>query len=624
MTVFRAANTIELQSFLAKASSGDTILLAPGSYGDVSFRKLLFDSAVTIKSADPANPATFNSISLNAVKGLVFDSVFVDFIPNALTLAWSSAVRIVDSSNVGIVNSKLEGGPAVNGVPPSTEAGGLDATGNVLGLPAGRAITVTGSSAVRIENNNISEFHKGIVFADVKGVVVRGNEIHDLRTTPLSGGNVSDILVEKNYFHDSTPWRLGGTGDHGDFVHFWTVPTKQTGPSTGIDIRDNYFAQGAGAALLGIYLDDNQNGLGFAGVNISKNTIYNGDRQGIRLENVREGTVTENVLLQSSGTDKQGPTLVLVGDSSNLKVTKNVFSGPAQATLEPDENGNYTVQRHDATAMNYSGELFVNPFEPASVADLQVRAGSLLALRMAGVAEAGASAGTSGNDILTGTSGNDKLFGGTGDDVLIGLAGNDMLDGGTGNDTVDYSGNWGNFTIDLNLTTAQDTGTTGFDTLVSIENVIGGRGANRMYGNDSANRFDGGAGSDLLYGRGGDDVLIGGLSKDVMWGGSGSDRFVYQTLADSVVGTSRDQIGDFQAGIDKIDLSSIDANSRALGDQGFAFIGSASFSKKAGELRYYSSTAGTIVAGDVNGDGIADFEIALTNKAIPTTADFIL
>lgn len=628
MPIFRASTTTELMSALKKASAGDTILLEPGSYGDVSLRKLVFDSPVTIKSADPANPATFKTLTLNAVHGVTFDSIRVDFEPNAQTMAWSSAVRITASSNVGIVNSVIEGGPAVNGVPPSTEAGGLDATGNVLGLPAGRAISVSTSNAIKIENNDISVFHKGIVLSDVKGMVIRGNEIHDLRTTPLSGGNVSDILVEKNYFHDSNPWRFGGAGDHGDFLHFWTVPTKQTGPSTGIDIRDNFFDQGAGTALLGIYLDDNYSGVGFAKVNISGNTLFNGNHQGIRLENVREGTVTANVLLQSSGTEKQGPTLILVGDSSNLKVTNNIFSGKAAPTLQPDENGNYTVQRHDPTAENYSGDLFVNPFAPAGVADLQVREGSLLARRMAGEEErdfsADATLDRSGNDRIDGSTGNDRLSGEGGDDVLAGLAGDDLLDGGSGSDTADYSGNWGNFTIDLNLETAQDTGATGSDTLVSIENVIGGRGANKLYGNDAANLLDGGAGTDLLYAGGGDDILIGGLGKDVMKGGSGSDRFVFQTAADSAVGSGRDVIHDFTSGADSIDLSAIDANSLIAGDQAFTFIGSASFTKKAGELRSYSSSAGTMVAGDLNGDGIADFEIALVNKAIPAAADFIL
>jgi serralysin len=203
---------------------------------------------------------------------------------------------------------------------------------------------------------------------------------------------------------------------------------------------------------------------------------------------------------------------------------------------------------------------------------------------------------------LVGTSGADLLQGEAGDDVLTGLAGNDTLDGGAGSDTADYSGNSGNFTIDLTLSTPHNTGVTGYDTLISIENLIGGSGANKFYGNDASNRLVGGAGTDLLYAGGGDDFIIGGAHKDVLRGGTGSDTFIYETVADSVVGTNRDQIQDFVSGVDKIDLRGIDAISGTAANDAFSFIGSAGFSKTAGELRYFSTSAGTILAGDVNGD----------------------
>jgi Ca2+-binding RTX toxin-like protein len=228
------------------------------------------------------------------------------------------------------------------------------------------------------------------------------------------------------------------------------------------------------------------------------------------------------------------------------------------------------------------------------------------------------------NDTLTGTSGADLLQGLDGDDVLIGLAGNDTFDGGAGSDTADYSGNRSNFTLDLNLVSAQSTGTTGSDTLISIENLIGGSGANRFFGNEAANTLSGGAGADHLQGNGGDDVLIGGLQKDVLRGGAGSDRFVFETVQDSSAGSNRDFIADFVSGVDKIDLSAIDANSATSGNDAFTFIGSASFTGKAGELRYFNDSTGTILAADVNGDGISDFEVTLGNRAIPLSGDLIL
>jgi Ca2+-binding RTX toxin-like protein len=59
-----------------------------------------------------------------------------------------------------------------------------------------------------------------------------------------------------------------------------------------------------------------------------------------------------------------------------------------------------------------------------------------------------------------------------------------------------------------------------------------------------------------------------------MTGGTGADSFRFTALADSVVGTSRDLITAFsQAEGDRIDLATIDANTRLSGNQAFAFIG---------------------------------------------------
>ena len=78
-----------------------------------------------------------------------------------------------------------------------------------------------------------------------------------------------------------------------------------------------------------------------------------------------------------------------------------------------------------------------------------------------------------------------------------------------------------------------------------------------------------------------------------------------------------DKILDFEVGVDKIDVSSIDANSTVGSDQAFSFIGSAAFSHTAGELRAELVSGVWHVAGDIDGNGAADFAILLT----ATTAD---
>ncbi|WP_343714259.1 calcium-binding protein [Inquilinus sp.] len=136
----------------------------------------------------------------------------------------------------------------------------------------------------------------------------------------------------------------------------------------------------------------------------------------------------------------------------------------------------------------------------------------------------------------------------------------------------------------------------------------------------------GGAGTDKLVGGAAADVLNGGAGTDAMTGGGGADRFVFSSAADSVVGGGADQILDFShAQGDRIDLSAIDANAGVAGDQAFTFIGSGGYTHHAGELRFaFTSPTTTTIAGDINGDGVSDFHIALIGNITLTAADFVL
>ena len=140
-------------------------------------------------------------------------------------------------------------------------------------------------------------------------------------------------------------------------------------------------------------------------------------------------------------------------------------------------------------------------------------------------------------------------------------------------------------------------------------------------GNALANTLLGNAGANTLSGGAGDDVLVGGGGKDSLSGGAGADVFRFLLASDSVKGSSRDVIKDFLAGVDRIDLTAIDAIAGTGTDDAFTFIGTAAFSKVAGQLRF--DAAKSILAGDVNGDAVADFEIALTGVSALTADAFM-
>lgn len=248
--------------------------------------------------------------------------------------------------------------------------------------------------------------------------------------------------------------------------------------------------------------------------------------------------------------------------------------------------------------------------------------------------------GSAAADIIQGQEGDDTLKGGGGNDIFRVTAtfdGFDSYDGGAGNDTIEATFNNSRIGVSgpsalVSIETISGgaatgvfiSGNTGIDlidltnvNLLNITYVTGGDGADDVIGNSLINDLRGGAGNDSIQGRGGADALSGD---------AGSDMFRYTAITDSAVG-SADVIADFsQADGDLIDLTGIDADLGAPGDQPFALVanGTDPFSGAAGQLRYQNSGGTTTIQADVDGDASADFEIVLTGTISLTTADFIL
>ncbi len=219
--------------------------------------------------------------------------------------------------------------------------------------------------------------------------------------------------------------------------------------------------------------------------------------------------------------------------------------------------------------------------------------------------------GGSENDVLIGRGGDDSLEGSSGDDFILGGAGNDAIEGGEDNDTL--NGNAGDDSIEAGSGNDVVVGQDGSD------NLDGGDGNDTMDGGNGDDLLEGGADNDILRGRAGEDNLAGGLGFDLLTGGQDADNFVFRSTAETVVGALRDQILDFEQGIDLIVVS-------GLSPGVFEFRGTAAFAPSGNpELRLFETATGsTIVQLDSNGDGTTDSEIRVANVTGLTADDFVL
>jgi Ca2+-binding RTX toxin-like protein len=290
--------------------------------------------------------------------------------------------------------------------------------------------------------------------------------------------------------------------------------------------------------------------------------------------------------------------------------------------------------------------------------------------------------GGAGNDVMQGYGGNDILSGGAGNDVFRFSASRNGLDtitdaesgdiiriwgapltdpvttgdgttlgnGGVqirvnaDNTTTLFVGTDGSAGADVTITLNGTYAATAFTVVVSDIKLTAGStspgtpGDDNLVGTSGNDILSGGVGNDQLNGKAGDDTLdggtgldklIGGLGRDTMTGGVGNDTFIYQTVGDSQPGSIyRDTITDFTATAgenDKIDLSLLDANPVVAGNQAFTYIDTAEFSGASGQLRFtlLGATDGMIEA-DIDGNGIADFQVALTNVTTLAAGNIIL
>lgn len=623
MAIINVSTSAELIAAVKAAQAGDEIRVAPGQYAAVSLKGVMPSGTVTITSADPANPAVFSdlvisgssNLSVSNVKMLVPDNSYV----------WYH-FQVVNSSNITISNSLFDG----PGLHPVQDTSGLMVRDSI------------GVSVVGCEFQNLVF---GVGFGNSTNISVTDSVFHDIRVDGIRGGNNSQVNFSNNFFTNFRP----DLADHGDAIQIWTTSTGT--PASDITISGNTIVRGAnGDAFQGIFIRDQIGTMPFSNVTVRDNIVIGGSYNSISLDGVISGSVTGNSVLSFPDQDAWIRTknttdqLDVNGNTAFYYATQ--FNELNDNVLAPavTDGGLAALQAWALThsvpggfanwqsAIEYS-VLGVPADNGSTTTTAPTNTSTLLADPVVN--------GTDGDDVLVadaskkveihGNGGNDKIVGNAFGAKMLGGAGDDSYDVKGAGDSVqedashgvDWVNSWIDFVLPDNVENLvmKGAGLRGSGNLLD-NRLEGSDGVDQLFGLAGNDILLGGAGNDALDGGDGNDTLNGGAGNDKVWGGAGIDYFAFGS--DVVRQAGSDEVMDFARGIDKLDLSGIDANAAAAGDQAFRLIGTKNFSRKAGELQVKAYGDGVVVAGDINGDGVADFSIWVHGVSRLSGGDFVL
>jgi Ca2+-binding RTX toxin-like protein len=361
------------------------------------------------------------------------------------------------------------------------------------------------------------------------------------------------------------------TGNSLDNTLFAAAGNNVLNGSTGVDTASYVYAGSAVTVSLAVATAQATIGSGSDTLIAIENLTgsnYNDTLTGNAAANLLNGGAGNDVLNGGTGVDR-----MTGGDGSDAYYVDNILD---------------VVMETNATA-SIGGSDTVYSFISVYTLGANVENGRLL---------------TTGAAALTGNSLDNTFYSG---------AGSNLLNGSTGVDTASYLYAASAVSVSLAVTTAQATGGSGADTLIAIENLTGSNYNDRLTGNAAAN---------LLSGGSGNDILIGGTGKDVLTGGAGNDIFDFNAVAETgLTSATWDIISDFTRGADKIDLSTLDANTATATNEAFtSVIGSTVAFSAAGQLK----VSGGVLYGNTDADSAAEFAIQVVGISSVTTGDFIL
>ncbi len=518
-------NLAQLASACAFTADGGvvTINLAAGEYALIA-RGSLNDGGQSLSvNGTPcgnATPATSTRINVTGPSDGGSETVIIDYLGGTYALGSASAIGInVDLKNGASDSLKIRGSSGVDNVLLATTTADAGSNGvytiavGISGVtnPGTKAISFTGVEALVVSTGPGADVVRtaGQADAGVGGTPFGRTLSGSGPTLTFYGGDDADTLNAGATKVGSAVTFSGGAGSDTADYSARTIDLSCTigggavcgesseGTTIGVDVE--VFSGGSGNDTIVCAAAAVCSVSGNAG----NDTITGGD-----FDDTLAGGAGDDVITPKGGTDT-----VTCGDENDTisysdrsaDITVALGTGVAAAASNGDP----------AYALADGGTVAEND----SVAACE---------NIVGGSGADTLTGNDFDNVITGGLGADAMNGGTGNDTfMMGAAsdGNDTINGQGGEDTVSYASR--SNVLDLTLNTSTPTTGNGEgaedDSIVNVENLICGGGADNVTGDSAANRIEGGAGNDVIDAVGGDDIIDPGAGTNTVTCGAGSD-----------------------------------------------------------------------------------------------------
>jgi hypothetical protein len=282
------------------AKPGDTILLAPGNYGDVVLSHINPAGLITIRSADPDNDAVFRTLRMTNVSNIHFDDFDVSRPLRAGESVNTQAMQVNNARNVTFTGLDLRGSMDDNA------------------LNDGHGISIVGGHDIAILDSTFEQLNTAVIVRS-NDFLFAGNKV-TWAQEGVSINSMTNGIFEKNYMAN---WQADyAAGDHPDMFQVHSGGAKSTA-SKNLIFRDNVMLPGADP-VGGIFIRSEGVDRGVRHENILiENNFYEGAyRHAITVNNADDIIVRSNTVLKG---DHQGLVPAInVGDIRGGLVESNI------------------------------------------------------------------------------------------------------------------------------------------------------------------------------------------------------------------------------------------------------------------------------------------------------------